>query len=111
MNKIKYLIGIDEVGRGPLAGPVTVCAFCVPKASKLKYSKNLFKDFKDSKKLSPSRREELSKIAILRPRYIAMIINMLPDTEEEVENLFSKERTNLKKEEVKQIVDVVNKYK
>ena len=55
--------------------------------------------------------EELSKIAILRPRYIAMIINMLPDTDEEVENLFSKERTNLKKEEVKQIVDVVNKYK
>ncbi len=27
--KIKYHIGIDEVGRGPLAGPVTVCAFAV----------------------------------------------------------------------------------
>ncbi|TSD03326.1 MAG: hypothetical protein Athens071416_7 [Parcubacteria group bacterium Athens0714_16] len=29
-RKIKYLIGIDEVGRGPLAGPVCVCAFIVP---------------------------------------------------------------------------------
>lgn len=28
-KKLKYTIGIDEVGRGPLAGPVTVCAFAV----------------------------------------------------------------------------------
>lgn len=55
--------------------------------------------------------EELSGIAILKPRYIALIINMLPDTEEEVEALFSKERTNLKKEEVKQIVEIVKSYK
>lgn len=25
-----YVIGIDEVGRGPLAGPVTICAFAMP---------------------------------------------------------------------------------
>ncbi len=55
--------------------------------------------------------EELSKIAILKPRYIALIVSMLPDTEDEVEVLFSKERTNLKKEEVKQIVEIVKKYK
>jgi DNA-directed RNA polymerase subunit F len=55
--------------------------------------------------------EDLSKIAILKPRYIALIVNMLPDTEEEVGVLFSKERTNLKKEEIKQIVDIVKKYK
>lgn len=65
-------------------------------------------------KLSPSKvkeiTEELSKIAILKPRYIALIVNILPDTEDEVEALFSKERTNLKKEEVKQIVEVVRKY-
>ena len=34
-----------------------------------------------------------------------------PDTEEEVEMLFSKERTNLKKEEIKQIVEIVNRHK
>ena len=65
-------------------------------------------------KLSPSKvqslAEELSKIAILKPRYIALIVNVLPDTEGEVEALFSKERTNLKKEEVKQIVEIVSKY-
>lgn len=55
--------------------------------------------------------EELQGIAILKPRYIAMIINLLPETEEEVEMLFSKERTNLKKEEVKKIVEIVKKYR
>ncbi len=28
-ENIRYIIGIDEVGRGPLAGPVTVCAFAI----------------------------------------------------------------------------------
>lgn len=55
--------------------------------------------------------EELGKITILKPRYITLILNMMPDTEEEVEALFAKERTNLKKEEVKQIVQIVSKYK
>lgn len=54
---------------------------------------------------------ELRKIAILKPRHIALIMNILPDTEEEVEALFSKERTNLKKEEIKQIVDIVKVFK
>ena len=55
--------------------------------------------------------DELTKIAILKPRYIALIVNMLPDTEEEVTTLFSKERTNLKKEEIDQIVEIVKKHK
>jgi DNA-directed RNA polymerase subunit F len=54
---------------------------------------------------------ELAKIAILKPRYIALILNIMPDTEEEVEALFSKERTNLKKEEIKQIVEIVRQFK
>ena len=66
-------------------------------------------------KISPAKlkqlTEELGKISILKPRYIALITTMLPDTEQEVEVLFSKERTNLKKEEVKQIAEIVNKYK
>ena len=51
----KFIIGIDEVGRGPLAGPMMVGAVAV--------SGNLdfLEGIKDSKKLSKKRREEWSK--------------------------------------------------
>ena len=32
-SNIKYIIGIDEVGRGPLAGPVAVCSFLMTEGS------------------------------------------------------------------------------
>ena len=47
-----YLCGIDEVGRGPLAGPVVACAVILPKDNQILY-------LNDSKKLSASKREEL----------------------------------------------------
>jgi len=58
MNResFNYIIGIDEVGRGPLAGPVTVCAFLVSiKNHDLVLEK--LTGITDSKKLSPSLRE------------------------------------------------------
>ncbi len=48
------ICGIDEVGRGPLAGPVTAAAVILPKDCDLLY-------LNDSKKLSPAKREELSE--------------------------------------------------
>ena len=48
----EYIAGVDEVGRGPLAGPVITAAVILPKDFSL-----LGVD--DSKKLSPKRREEL----------------------------------------------------
>lgn len=53
----KYIIGIDEVGRGPLAGPVAVGAACIYVEHKTKVAK-LFPIVKDSKKLSAKAREE-----------------------------------------------------
>lgn len=56
-TNIQYLIGVDEVGRGPLAGPVAVGAVCVQS----KYQKKLEKwgrGFRDSKKLTARAREE-----------------------------------------------------
>lgn len=51
-----YVVGIDEAGRGPLAGPVAVGAVMVPYA-KLKDFTSLFRGVKDSKKLSAQKRE------------------------------------------------------
>lgn len=47
-----YLCGIDEVGRGPLAGPVVACAVILPKDCDILY-------LNDSKQLTPKKREEL----------------------------------------------------
>ena len=47
-----YVCGIDEAGRGPLAGPVAAGAVILPKDCRILY-------LNDSKKLSEKRREEL----------------------------------------------------
>ncbi|GMU74140.1 MAG: ribonuclease HII [Candidatus Campbellbacteria bacterium] len=51
---MKTVIGIDEAGRGPLAGPVAVG--CVVIRSRAVYK--AFPRVRDSKKLSPQRRDE-----------------------------------------------------
>jgi len=58
------IVGIDEVGRGPLAGPVTVCVtLCDYKIyQKLKTSKDLPLFGKDSKKLTKKNREKFDKV-------------------------------------------------
>ncbi|MBU6431374.1 ribonuclease HII [Patescibacteria group bacterium] len=58
-NRFQYIIGIDEVGRGPLAGPLAVGA-CLISVSKIKslQAKGFFKGIRDSKKLSEKKREE-----------------------------------------------------
>ena len=53
----KRVFGLDEAGRGPLSGPVVAAAIAInPKF------KNSLKKIKDSKKLSPKRREEIFEI-------------------------------------------------
>ncbi len=51
----EYICGIDEAGRGPLAGPVVAAAVILPKGLKIPY-------LNDSKQLSAKRREELFDI-------------------------------------------------
>ncbi len=53
----KWLIGIDEAGRGPLAGPVAVGVFIIKKGTKSK----VLKECKDSKQCSVEFREYLYK--------------------------------------------------
>ena len=52
-----YICGIDEVGRGPLAGPVVVAAVIMPKDS-------MIEGVNDSKKVSEKKREKLYELII-----------------------------------------------
>lgn len=51
---IKYVVGVDEVGRGPLAGPVVAAAVILD-------PNNLIKGLNDSKQLSSKKRQVLLK--------------------------------------------------
>lgn len=86
-----FICGIDEVGRGPLAGPVVAGAVILPKDCDILY-------INDSKKLSAAKREELSKIilekavcaktAMISPAYIDEV-NILQATYEAMRRAIS----------------------
>lgn len=52
-----YVCGIDEAGRGPLAGPVVVASVIMPKDS-------MIEGINDSKKISEKKREKLYELII-----------------------------------------------
>jgi len=53
----KVIVGLDEVGRGGLSGPVTAAAVTVQRFSI--FNPQFLKELKDSKKLSPRKRKEI----------------------------------------------------
>ena len=55
----EFICGIDEAGRGPLAGPVVAGAVVLPKDARILY-------INDSKQLSEKKREELYEIILSR---------------------------------------------
>ncbi|MCR4653103.1 MAG: ribonuclease HII [Eubacterium sp.] len=64
----EYICGVDEVGRGPLAGPVTTAAVILPKDARILY-------INDSKKLSEKRREELYDIIMEEAIAVSVKLN------------------------------------
>ncbi len=52
----KYYVGVDEAGRGPLAGPIAIGIVMVPARLNIKKE---FPGLADSKVLTPEKREEL----------------------------------------------------
>ena len=60
---MRWVIGVDEAGRGPLAGPVAVGAVMVPEDFDVLRT---FPAVKDSKQLSPQKRSEIYKEVIVR---------------------------------------------
>ena len=89
---IKYVAGIDEVGRGPLAGPFVVSAVILDldkifsnelelmindeKLKKNPPKKLLYTKINDSKQVSPKNREILAKF--IRKEAISYSIELLP---------------------------------
>jgi ribonuclease HII len=57
----RYIAGVDEVGRGALAGPVCVCAVLLNK--NISISQKYFRDLRDSKQLSPKKRGVFARLA------------------------------------------------
>ena len=54
-SQVEFIAGVDEVGRGPIAGPVVAAAVILPKNA-------VFAGINDSKKLSEKKRLALEKL-------------------------------------------------
>lgn len=106
-ESIKYICGIDEAGRGPLAGPVVVASVIMPKDS-------MIEGVNDSKKISEKKREELYEKII--EEAISYGVGIIDHNEIDEYNILNATKlgltTSLKELEVKPdliLVDALNK--
>ena len=88
---LSHVAGVDEVGRGPLAGPVVCCAIIMP------YDK-IIDGVTDSKKLSEKKREALAEL--IKTQAVAYCIKEI--SQEEIDEL------NILNAVKKCMVDAVN---
>jgi ribonuclease HII len=82
-----YIAGIDEVGRGPLAGPVVAAAVILPKDFFLA-------GIDDSKKLTEKKRQEYDEI--IRKEAIAFSISMIHAEEIDQINIYEATKKAMK---------------
>ncbi len=87
---IKYIAGVDEVGRGPLAGPVVCAAVVMPLSEE-----EIIVGVDDSKKLSAKKREQLAEEIKKR----ALAYTMVEVSEKEIDeiNILQATRLGMKK--------------
>ena len=84
----RYIAGIDEVGRGPLAGPVYAACVVLPDDWDIP-------GVNDSKKLSAKKREELSDI--IREKAVAYGIGIADNTEIDDINILEATKNAMKR--------------
>lgn len=75
-NGYKTVCGVDEAGRGPLAGPVYAAAVILPVGAQIE-------GLNDSKKLSEKKREELFEVI----KNVAVSISVGIATEQEIDSI------------------------
>ena len=54
---------------------------------------------------------ELLKLEKLREHQAVALVDLMPETREDVELIFSKERTRLEEDDIKKILELINKYR
>ena len=98
----KFVVGLDEAGRGPIAGPLVVAACILP----VEYDNPLIDDskkltekkrellFEEIKKVAPTRSITFSHLVLITPRYCFIIssgktkVNTLRKTRREIYEFF-----------------------
>lgn len=86
------------------------------KRGDLEYGQRLTYDYAQKfAKLDPKKAAELMKellqIEKLREHQVVALVDLMPETKEDVELIFSKERTRLEEDEIKKILELTNKYR
>jgi ribonuclease HII len=81
VKKDGYFIGIDEVGRGSLAGPVTVAAVAYPKGMRLAADLGRLRD---SKRLSAGKRKRWLQYIVRNPNIVYAIAHVQPSVIDEI---------------------------
>jgi len=55
--------------------------------------------------------EELLKIGNIREHQAVVLVDLMPETEEDVQLIFTKERTRLGEEDIKKLLELIDKYR
>ena len=86
-DKVKLIVGVDEAGRGPLAGPVVAAACILPRAY-------INKEINDSKQLSEKKREEL--FDIIKENAVAFGVGIVSAEEIDTLNIYEATKKAMK---------------
>ena len=86
-DKVKLIVGVDEAGRGPLAGPVVAAACILHRAY-------INKEINDSKQLSEKKREEL--FDIIKENAIAYGVGIVSAEEIDTLNIYEATKKAMK---------------
>jgi len=86
------------------------------KEGELGYSQRLTYDYAQKfAKLTPKKAkeltEELLKLGNLREHQVVALVDIMPETKEDVQLIFAKERTRLEDKEIEKVLELIKKYR